>query len=83
MYPSMGTGKRESIFTAEPAQVEQIDTSSRAPVSQLSSSTAKPSKRSSNARAATPWAEQVDSYCDAGYAREDADLIPIQAFDRQ
>ena len=80
----MATAKRKAVFTAEPDQLEQIRQLVDSGRYRTSSELIREAIDEKLERVRRDLlAEQVASYCDAGYAEEDADLLAIQAFDRE
>ena len=80
----MAIAKRKAVFTAEPDQLEQIRQLVDSGRYRTSSELIREAIDEKLERVRRDLlTEQVASYCDAGYADEDADLLAVQAFDRE
>jgi Arc/MetJ-type ribon-helix-helix transcriptional regulator len=79
----MAQVKQKTVFTAEPAQLEEIlkvvqSGSYRSTSEFLREAIDEKLQRIRRQR----LAKQLDRYCTEGYASEDRDLVEVQAFDR-
>jgi Arc/MetJ-type ribon-helix-helix transcriptional regulator len=79
----MAVAKRKTVFTAEPAQLQQIREIVESGRYRTSSELIREAIDEKLARVRRELlAEQVAAYCDRGYAAEDDGLVEVQAFDR-
>lgn len=79
----MAPPKRKAVFTAEPAQLEQIQETVRQGRYRTSSEFLREAIDEKLARLRRErLAQQVARYCDHGFAGEDEGVIAAQAFDR-
>jgi Arc/MetJ-type ribon-helix-helix transcriptional regulator len=80
----MANPKRKAVFTAEPAQLERIREVVETGRYRNSSQLIREAIEEKLERVRRDLlAEQVAAYCEGGYAREDEELIEIQAFARE
>ena len=78
----MAAPKRKTVFTAEPAQLERIQELVKAGRYRTSSELIREAIDEKLDRVRRDeLAEQVARYCEAGYDKEDLELIGFQAFD--
>ena len=78
----MGQTKRKAVFTAEPAQLEQIEAMVRSGKYRSTSEFLREAIDEKLRRLRRKRLEaQVASYCAEGYGDEDRDLVEFQAFD--
>jgi Arc/MetJ-type ribon-helix-helix transcriptional regulator len=79
----MGQTKRKAVFTAEPAQLEEIEAVVRSGQYRSASEFLREAIDEKLRRLRRLRLEaQVASYCAEGYGDEDRDLAELQAFDR-
>lgn len=79
----MAQTKQKTVFTAEPAQLEEIRKVVRSGRYRSTSEFLREAVDEKLRRTRREsLAEQLDRYCTEGYASEDRDLIETQAFDR-
>lgn len=78
----MAPSKRKAVFTAEPAQLEQIREVVESGHYRSSSELIREAIDEKLDRVRRErLAEQVAAYCERGFAAEDDELVEIQAFD--